>query len=95
MTRILDILEDYMNHIGHEYCRIDGNTDGDERDDQMNVFNEENSSKVRKGGGRGGEHGGVVVPMMEIYPIWFMYMMWFLQHGDVFQLLNASILTGC
>ncbi|GMI37714.1 hypothetical protein TrRE_jg13380, partial [Triparma retinervis] len=45
MTRVLDILEDYMNFVGHEYCRIDGNTDGDERDEQMNEFNEDNSSK--------------------------------------------------
>jgi SWI/SNF-related matrix-associated actin-dependent regulator of chromatin subfamily A member 5 len=45
MTRVLDILEDYLNFVGEEYCRIDGNTDGDERDEQMNEFNEENSSK--------------------------------------------------
>jgi len=26
MTRMLDILEDYMNMRGYEYCRIDGDT---------------------------------------------------------------------
>jgi SWI/SNF-related matrix-associated actin-dependent regulator of chromatin subfamily A member 5 len=28
-----------------QYCRIDGNTSGESRDDQMDVFNEEGSSK--------------------------------------------------
>jgi SWI/SNF-related matrix-associated actin-dependent regulator of chromatin subfamily A member 5 len=35
MTRVLDILEDYCRLVGHEYCRIDGNTDGEKRDSQM------------------------------------------------------------
>ena len=45
MTRVLDILEDYCRLVGHEYCRIDGNTDGEKRDAQMDEFNIENSSK--------------------------------------------------
>jgi SWI/SNF-related matrix-associated actin-dependent regulator of chromatin subfamily A member 5 len=45
MTRVLDILEDYCRLIGHEYCRIDGNTDGEKRDSQMDEFNEDGSSK--------------------------------------------------
>ncbi|KAL7543063.1 hypothetical protein ACHAXR_012376 [Thalassiosira sp. AJA248-18] len=45
MTRILDILEDYLRLVGHEYCRIDGNTDGEKRDSQMEEFNAEGSSK--------------------------------------------------
>ena len=45
MTRVLDILEDYFRLVGHEYCRIDGNTDGEKRDSQMEEFNAEGSSK--------------------------------------------------
>lgn len=45
MTRVLDILEDYFRFIGFEYCRIDGNTDGEKRDSQMDEFNAEGSSK--------------------------------------------------
>uniref|UniRef100_A0A6U5FZQ0 Uncharacterized protein n=1 Tax=Corethron hystrix TaxID=216773 RepID=A0A6U5FZQ0_9STRA len=45
MTRVLDILEDYLRYVGHEYCRIDGNTDGDNRDSAIAAFNEPNSSK--------------------------------------------------
>ena len=50
MTRMLDILEDYMvikSRDGEDYqdCRIDGNTSGEKRDEQMDVFNKENSEK--------------------------------------------------
>jgi len=45
MTRILDIMEDYLRLVGHEYCRIDGNTDGEKRDSQMEEFNAPGSSK--------------------------------------------------
>jgi SWI/SNF-related matrix-associated actin-dependent regulator of chromatin subfamily A member 5 len=45
MTRVLDILEDYFRFIGHNYCRIDGNTEGERRDEQINEFNEEGSEK--------------------------------------------------
>lgn len=43
MTRLLDILEDYMHMCQYEYCRIDGSTDGEERDRQMAQFNAPNS----------------------------------------------------
>jgi len=45
MTRVLDILEDYMRLQQYQYCRIDGNTDGESRDDQMDEFNAEGSPK--------------------------------------------------
>ncbi|CAM9097974.1 unnamed protein product [Scytosiphon promiscuus] len=45
MTRLLDILEDYMHLQGYDYCRIDGSTDGESRDSQMDEFNEPGSSK--------------------------------------------------
>mmetsp|Transcript_21971 Transcript_21971/g.52054 ORF Transcript_21971/g.52054 Transcript_21971/m.52054 type:complete len:1148 (-) Transcript_21971:417-3860(-) len=45
MTRVLDILEDYCRLLGHQYCRIDGNTTGEMRDSQMDEFNAEGSSK--------------------------------------------------
>lgn len=45
MTRVLDILEDYMRLVGHEYCRIDGNTDGERREQQIDEFNSEGSTK--------------------------------------------------
>jgi SWI/SNF-related matrix-associated actin-dependent regulator of chromatin subfamily A member 5 len=45
MTRVLDILEDYMRLVQYEYCRIDGNTTGERRDAQVDEFNAEGSSK--------------------------------------------------
>jgi SWI/SNF-related matrix-associated actin-dependent regulator of chromatin subfamily A member 5 len=45
MTRVLDILEDYCRLVGYEYCRLDGNTDGERRDAQMDEFNSEHSPK--------------------------------------------------
>jgi len=45
MTRVLDILDDFCRLIGHQYCRIDGNTSGEMRDSQMDDFNAEGSSK--------------------------------------------------
>lgn len=45
MTRVLDILEDYLRYLDLQYCRIDGNTDGEKRDSQVDEFNEEGSSK--------------------------------------------------
>lgn len=32
MTMMLDILEDYCNLRGYRYCRIDGNTEMNDRD---------------------------------------------------------------
>lgn len=45
MTRVLDIMEDYMRLQQYGYCRIDGNTDGESRDAQMDEFNAEGSPK--------------------------------------------------
>jgi SWI/SNF-related matrix-associated actin-dependent regulator of chromatin subfamily A member 5 len=45
MTRMLDIIEDYLNLRGYHYCRIDGSTGGVDRDMQMAEFNNKNSSK--------------------------------------------------
>jgi SWI/SNF-related matrix-associated actin-dependent regulator of chromatin subfamily A member 5 len=45
MTRVLDILEDYLRLLHYEYCRIDGNTTGIRRDEQVDEFNSEGSSK--------------------------------------------------
>ena len=39
MTRLLDILEDYMRWRGFSYRRIDGQTKQEERDDAMDAFN--------------------------------------------------------
>ena len=45
MTRMLDILEDYIRFKRYEYCRIDGNTSGELREEMMDVFQEEGSTK--------------------------------------------------
>lgn len=45
MTRMLDILEDFMIMRRHEYCRIDGNTTYEERENLIDVYNAPNSSK--------------------------------------------------
>ena len=45
MTRMLDILEDYMCFRGHEYCRIDGQTSYELRESQLDDYNAEGSSK--------------------------------------------------
>ncbi|XP_052111349.1 ISWI chromatin-remodeling complex ATPase CHR11 isoform X1 [Arachis duranensis] len=45
MTRLLDILEDYLMFRGYHYCRIDGNTGGDERDASIDTFNKPGSEK--------------------------------------------------
>ena len=53
MTRVLDIIEvpsstcvyfqDYCNIRGFQYCRIDGQTDSMEREENINAFNKEGS----------------------------------------------------
>eukprot|EP00606_Chrysophyceae_sp_TOSAG23-5_P000848 GSChrysophyteH2.ASY1.ANO1.520.1 assembled CDS len=43
MTRMLDILEDYLFSQGFKYCRIDGNTTYDEREDRIQAFNAPNT----------------------------------------------------
>jgi len=45
MTRLLDILEDYCLWHGYKYCRIDGNTMGDDRENMIDSFNAEGSEK--------------------------------------------------
>lgn len=45
MTRILDILEDFMVMRGYKYCRIDGNTNYDDRENAIDEFNAPNSEK--------------------------------------------------
>ena len=45
MTRVLDILEDFMVMRGYKYCRIDGNTTHEDREEAIDVFNEPNSEK--------------------------------------------------
>ncbi|KHN47299.1 Putative chromatin-remodeling complex ATPase chain [Glycine soja] len=45
MTRLLDILEDYLVFRGYQYCRIDGNTGGDDRDASIDAFNKPGSEK--------------------------------------------------
>lgn len=43
MTRMLDILEDYLELSGHKYCRIDGSIPRDERQNMINKFNNDES----------------------------------------------------
>jgi len=45
MTRILDILEDYCWFRKWKYCRIDGQTPHEDRDRQIQEYNEDNSEK--------------------------------------------------
>ncbi|XP_058764921.1 ISWI chromatin-remodeling complex ATPase CHR11-like [Vicia villosa] len=45
MTRLLDILEDYLMFRGYQYCRIDGNTGGDDRDASIEAYNKPGSEK--------------------------------------------------
>lgn len=45
MTRMLDILEDYFVLRGYSYCRIDGNTSYEDREDSIATYNAPNSEK--------------------------------------------------
>merc|ERR1712141_666240 len=45
MTRVLDILEDYCWFRKHAYCRIDGQTAHEDRDRQIQEYNEDGSQK--------------------------------------------------
>lgn len=45
MTRVLDILEDFMVMRGYKYCRIDGNTTFEDRESQIDEFNSPGSEK--------------------------------------------------
>uniref|UniRef100_A0A7S2UFY8 Uncharacterized protein n=1 Tax=Attheya septentrionalis TaxID=420275 RepID=A0A7S2UFY8_9STRA len=44
MTKLLDVLEDYLRYRKWQYCRIDGTTNIDERQRQMDIFNAEKTS---------------------------------------------------
>lgn len=39
MTRMIDILEDYCMYRNYGYCRIDGNTSGEDRESQIDDYN--------------------------------------------------------
>eukprot|EP00871_Galdieria_phlegrea_P003589 jgi/Galph1/4230/GphlegSOOS_G2877.1 len=43
MTRMLDILEDYLHLRNYNYCRIDGSTSFEERQQTINRFNQHSS----------------------------------------------------
>ena len=45
MTRLLDILEDFVLMREYEYCRIDGNTSYEDRQDLIDAYNAPDSSK--------------------------------------------------
>jgi SWI/SNF-related matrix-associated actin-dependent regulator of chromatin subfamily A member 5 len=45
MTRVLDILEDYLVMRQYKYCRIDGNTSYDAREESIDSFNAPESDK--------------------------------------------------
>lgn len=45
MTRLLDILEDYMNYRQYKYCRLDGQTAADDREESIEAFNKPDSDK--------------------------------------------------
>jgi uncharacterized small protein (DUF1192 family) len=45
MTRVLDILEDFMVMRGYKYCRIDGNTTYEDRESGIDEFNRPGSEK--------------------------------------------------
>ena len=46
MTKVLNILEDYLNYRQWNYCRIDGSTNIDDRQKAMDVFNAEKTAGV-------------------------------------------------
>jgi SWI/SNF-related matrix-associated actin-dependent regulator of chromatin subfamily A member 5 len=45
MTRILDIMEDYLVMRRFPYCRIDGNTSYEQREEYIDAYNASNSEK--------------------------------------------------
>jgi ATP-dependent DNA helicase len=49
MTKVLNIVEDYLNFRRWKYCRIDGSTNIDDRQTAMDVFNAEQTSGVNGG----------------------------------------------
>ena len=45
MTKVLDIINDYLTFRKYRFCRLDGSTPGEMRDLQMNDFNSPNTDK--------------------------------------------------
>ncbi|XP_022908972.1 chromatin-remodeling complex ATPase chain Iswi isoform X2 [Onthophagus taurus] len=45
MTRMLDILEDYCHWKQYQYCRLDGQTPHEDRQRQINEYNDDDSKK--------------------------------------------------
>lgn len=39
MTKLLDILEDFLEHLGYQFERIDGSISGAERQEAIDRFN--------------------------------------------------------
>lgn len=46
MTRLLDILEDFLEYSGYSYCRIDGSTAQTDRQEQIELFNNDPNVSV-------------------------------------------------
>jgi SNF2 family DNA or RNA helicase len=44
MTRVLNIMEDYLAYRQWKYCRIDGSTNIDDRQKRMDIFNAEKTA---------------------------------------------------
>ena len=49
MTALLNVIEDYLIYRNWKYCRIDGSTNIDERQRQMDVYNNEKTCGVNGG----------------------------------------------
>eukprot|EP00606_Chrysophyceae_sp_TOSAG23-5_P000494 GSChrysophyteH2.ASY1.ANO1.908.1 assembled CDS len=45
MTKMIDIFEDYFVAMGYKYCRIDGNTSYEDREDGIAAYNKPGSDK--------------------------------------------------
>jgi len=41
MTKLLDIIESYLEQLGHKACRIDGSVHWQERQQNISSFNED------------------------------------------------------
>jgi SWI/SNF-related matrix-associated actin-dependent regulator of chromatin subfamily A member 5 len=45
MTRLLDILDDFLRIKGYKYCRIDGQTSANDREIRIEDYQREDSDK--------------------------------------------------
>lgn len=45
MTRLLDILDDFIRFRGFQYCRIDGQTSANDREIRIEEFQKPDSTK--------------------------------------------------